>query len=71
VLTHQLPATRKDIDLAVAAARNAFRTTWGRNCPATERARLINQLASLMERDKEELADLESLDNGKPVRLAR
>ena len=37
----------------------------------TERARLINKLADLIERDQQELAELESIDNGKPVRIAR
>lgn len=36
-----------------------------------ERARLINRLADLIERDQYELAELESIDNGKPVRIAR
>lgn len=36
-----------------------------------ERSRLINKLADLMERDAQELAELEALNNGKPVRIAR
>jgi aldehyde dehydrogenase (NAD+) len=65
------PASAKDIDIAVAAARKAFRTTWGKNVTGTERGRLLNKLADLMERDVQELAELESLNNGKPVRVAR
>jgi len=65
------PASPKDIDLAVAAARNAFNTTWGKNVTGFERSRLINKLADLIERDAQELAELESLNNGKPVRIAR
>lgn len=64
-------ASEKDIDIAVAAARKAFKTTWGKNVTGTERARLINKLADLMERDVQILADLESIDNGKPMRVAR
>ncbi|PAV20791.1 NAD-aldehyde dehydrogenase [Pyrrhoderma noxium] len=64
-------ASEKDIDIAVAAARKAFNTTWGKNVTGVERARLINKLADLMERDQQILAELESLDNGKPVRIAR
>lgn len=64
-------ATAKDIDVAVAAAREAFNTTWGKNVSGFERARLLNKLADLMERDAQELAELEALDNGKPVRIAR
>ena len=37
----------------------------------TERGRLIYKLADLMERDMQDLAELESLDNGKPIRIAR
>ncbi|KAH7105698.1 NAD-aldehyde dehydrogenase [Auriculariales sp. MPI-PUGE-AT-0066] len=64
-------ASRTDIDLAVKAARDAFRTTWGRNITPTERSRLMNKLAELMERDQQDLADLETLNNGKPNRFAR
>ncbi|KAJ8698209.1 hypothetical protein PTI98_004947 [Pleurotus ostreatus] len=61
----------KDIDVAVAAAREAFRTTWGKNVTGFERSRLINKLADLIERDAQELAELETLNNGKPVKIAR
>ncbi|KAH9912714.1 NAD-aldehyde dehydrogenase [Fomitopsis serialis] len=60
-----------DIDRAVAAARAAFKTTWGKNVTGVERSRLINKLADLIERDAQELAELETLNNGKPVRIAR
>ena len=66
-----LTGSAKDIDVAVAAAREAFNTTWGKNVSGVERARLINKLADLMERDAQELAELECLNNGKPVRVAR
>ena len=64
-------ASEKDIDVAVAAAREAFKTTWGKNVTGFERARLINKLADLIERDAQELAELETLNNGKPVKIAR
>lgn len=64
-------ASPKDIDLAVAAARKALNTTWGKNVTGFERSRLINKLADLIERDAQELAELESLNNGKPVKVAR
>ncbi|THH33752.1 hypothetical protein EUX98_g450 [Antrodiella citrinella] len=60
-----------DIDLAVRAARNAFKTSWGKNVTGFERSRLLNKLADLMERDAQDLAELESLNNGKPVKIAR
>jgi len=56
--------------VAVAAARRAFKTTWG-NVTGIERARLINKLADLIDRDQQSLAELESLNNGKPVEIAR
>lgn len=57
-----------DIDLAAKAARVAFESgPWSR-MDARERGRLMNRLADLIEEEKEELAALESLDNGKPVR---
>lgn len=61
----------KDIDVAVAAARKAFKTSWGKNVTGWERSRLINKLADLIERDAQELAELETLNNGKPVAIAR
>lgn len=61
---------KADIDLAVAAARKAFAEgPWSR-MNASERGRLLYKLADLIERNKEELAALESLDNGKPYRDA-
>ncbi|KAJ7499008.1 aldehyde dehydrogenase domain-containing protein [Mycena latifolia] len=64
-------ASPKDIDIAVAAARTAFNTTWGKNVTGFERSRLINRLADLIEQNAQELAELESLNNGKPIRIAR
>jgi aldehyde dehydrogenase (NAD+) len=52
-------------------ARKALNTSWGKNVTGFERSRLLNRLADLMERDADELAELESLNNGKPVRIAR
>jgi acyl-CoA reductase-like NAD-dependent aldehyde dehydrogenase len=60
-----------DIDLAVAAARRAFESgSWARILPA-ERARLVWRLGDLLEQHAEEFAELEALDNGKPVTAAR
>jgi len=71
VLCEVSGASPKDIDIAVAAARKAFNTTWGKNVTGFERSKLLNKLGDLIERDQQELAELESLDNGKPVRIAR
>ncbi len=60
-----------DIDRAVKAARRAFESgPWSR-IDARDRGRLIYRLADLIEEEIDELAALESLDNGKPVRDAR
>ncbi|KAI5893783.1 aldehyde dehydrogenase [Schizophyllum commune H4-8] len=71
VICSVVAASSKDIDAAVAAAREAFNTTWGKNVTGTERSRLINKLADLIERDAQSLAELETLNNGKPVKVAR
>ncbi|MGL4550980.1 MAG: aldehyde dehydrogenase family protein [Gemmataceae bacterium] len=61
---------KADVDLAVAAARKAFESGPWPKMPASERGRLLNKLADVIEKHKEELAGLESLDNGKPYRDA-
>ena len=64
-------ADKADVDIAVAAARRAFEGgEWAKMKP-TERAQLIWRLSDLMEAHADELAELESLDNGKPVTVAR
>jgi aldehyde dehydrogenase (NAD+) len=60
-----------DVDLAVKAARDAFDNGPWPRLDARERGRLMFRLADLMEENLEELAALESLDNGKPIRDAR
>ena len=64
-------ASSRDVDIAVSAARKAFKESWGKNVTGQERARLINALADLMARDCETLAQLECLNNGKPLAMAR
>ena len=56
-----------DIDLAVKAARKAFDTGPWRKMDARDRGRLLYKLAELIEENVEELAELETLDNGKPI----
>ncbi len=66
VLAKVAEAEAEDIDLAVKAARKAFEEgPWSR-MSASQRSRLIYKLADLMEENKVELAQLETLDNGKP-----
>ncbi|KAG9004099.1 aldehyde dehydrogenase (NAD(P)(+)) ald5 [Tulasnella sp. JGI-2019a] len=64
-------ASVKDVDVAVASSRKAFEQHWGMKVSPTERGRLVGKLADLMERDAGILAELESLDNGKPVSIAK
>ena len=63
-------ADASDVDLAVKAARKAFDGPW-RKMSATERGRLLGRLADLIESHADELARLETLDNGKPCHVAR
>src|SRR5690625_1463906 len=60
-----------DAKKAIQAARTAFDEGNWPNTPATERGKLVRQIATLIERDKEELARLESLDTGKTVDESR
>ncbi len=60
-----------DVELAAKAARAAFESgPWSR-MDARDRGKLMHRLADLIEEEIDELAALESLDNGKPVRDAR
>lgn len=61
-------ADSADVDLAVKAARKAFESGPWKKMSAAERGKRIYKLADLMEKDLPELAALESLDNGKPLR---
>jgi acyl-CoA reductase-like NAD-dependent aldehyde dehydrogenase len=63
-------AGAEDVARAVAAARAAFEGPWKALAPSG-RSRLINALADAIEANQEELAQIESLDNGKPVKLAQ
>src|SRR5713226_3334995 len=69
VLTEIAEASRDDVDRAVQAARRAFDDRGGawRKMSASERGKLIWRLADLVEKNIEELAELETLDNGKPI----
>ena len=59
-------ATREDVDAAVKAAQEAFKT-WRHTTPQ-ERAALLNKIADIIDENKEHLAMVETLDNGKPIR---
>jgi acyl-CoA reductase-like NAD-dependent aldehyde dehydrogenase len=63
-------AGAQDVDRAVRAARAALEGKWGTLLPA-KRSRLMHALADLVDQHADELAELESLDTGKPVKLAK
>ncbi|ADH97718.1 betaine-aldehyde dehydrogenase [Salisediminibacterium selenitireducens] len=62
---------RDDAKAAIAAARQAFDDGAWAERPATERGAIVRTIAELIERDREELAELESLDTGKTVEESR
>jgi phenylacetaldehyde dehydrogenase len=71
VLAQVAEGDRADIDAAVKAARKAFDSgPWSR-MTSSERGRLVWKLADLLEEHLEEFATLETLDNGKPLAVAR
>jgi len=71
VLAKVAKATKSDVKRAVQSARAALESkTWGGIAPA-ERARMLFRIAQAIRDRAEELADLESRDNGKPLRQAR
>lgn len=59
-------ATKEDVDEAVKAAWEAFKT-W-KHTTVAERAAILNKIAAIIDENKEHLAMVESMDNGKPVR---
>src|SRR5260221_5397128 len=71
VMAHVAEGDKEDINRAVAAARRAFDSGPWRKMTPSERGRLISKLADLLEQHREEFAQLESLDNGKPLTIAR
>ena len=71
VMAQVAEGDREDINRAVKAARKAFDGGPWPEMTASERGRLIWKLADLIEQHLEEFAQLESLDNGKPLSVAR
>ncbi len=69
VLSEIAVAAPEDVDRAVAAARRAF-GPWSRR-PGAERAKYLFRIARIIQERSRELAVLESLDNGKPIRESR
>jgi phenylacetaldehyde dehydrogenase len=71
VIGHAAACDKQDVDLAVAGARRAFTAgPWARMNGA-ERGKILWKIGDLIEQHLEEFAQLESLDNGKPIAVAR
>src|SRR4051794_11073975 len=70
VLAEITEASSADVDKAVAAARRAYDKVWSR-MPARERGKYLFRIARIVQERARELAVLESLDNGKPIRESR
>jgi len=70
VICQVAEADAADVDLAAKAARHAFEHGPWRKIAAAERGQLLHKLADLIEKHADELARLESLDNGKPYKVA-
>jgi len=70
VLAEVAEADQADVDRAVAAARKAYDKVWG-PMPAAERGKYLFRIARMVQERSRELAVLESLDNGKPIRESR
>ena len=71
VLCRVAEGGKEDVDKAVKAARRAFETGPWRKMSTAERARLMLRLADLIEKHADELAQIETLDNGKPITESR
>jgi aldehyde dehydrogenase (NAD+) len=70
VLAEVTEAGPRDVDRAIAAARAAHDEAWG-TMPGKERAKYLFRIARIIQERARELAVLESLDNGKPIRESR
>src|SRR6202041_3611458 len=70
VLAEVTHGAAEDVDRAVAAARQAYERVWS-VLPGRERARYLLRIARLLRERAAELAVLESLDSGKPIRQTR
>ncbi|MDX6301856.1 MAG: aldehyde dehydrogenase [Nocardioidaceae bacterium] len=70
VLAEVGDASAEDVDLAVQAARRAHTRVWA-TMPGRERAKYLFRIARILQERSRELAVLESLDNGKPIKESR
>jgi len=70
VLAEVAEADAADVDRAVKAARKAYDKVWG-PMPGRERAKYLYRIARIIQERSRELAVLESIDNGKPIKESR
>lgn len=71
VLTSIAEGTARDVDRTVKVARDTFETSWGLKVPGAKHGMPVNKLTELMQQHEEELAALETLDNGKTFKSAK
>ncbi|CAE6499059.1 unnamed protein product [Rhizoctonia solani] len=71
VITKISEGSEKDVDLAVKAAQKAYDTAWGLNVSGVKRGQILIRIAELIERDIDEIAAVEALDNGKAFSIAK
>ncbi|MGF6767568.1 acyl-CoA reductase-like NAD-dependent aldehyde dehydrogenase [Paraburkholderia sp. GAS199] len=71
IIAQVADADTGDVDLAVASARRAFESSEWRDMSLRTRARLVNKLADVMESHMDELYELETWNNGRPLRETR
>ncbi len=71
VITSVAEADKEDVDLAVKAARKAFEEGPWSKLTATDRGKVLSKLADLIMEHRDELAELETMDNGKPISDSR
>jgi aldehyde dehydrogenase (NAD+) len=70
VLAEVVDAGPRDVDHAITAARKAYEGAWG-SMPGKERAKYLFRIARIIQERSRELAVLESIDNGKPIKESR
>jgi aldehyde dehydrogenase (NAD+) len=70
VIAEVSKATTADVDRAIRAARRAQKTRWG-NLPGRERAKYLFRIARILQERSRELAVLETMDSGKPIKESR
>ncbi|KAG9126254.1 aldehyde dehydrogenase (NAD(P)(+)) ald5 [Ceratobasidium sp. 392] len=71
LITKVSEGTEKDVDIAVKAAQKAYDSAWGLNVSGVERGKILIKIATLIERDIDEIAAVEALDNGKAFSIAK